>query len=304
MPHWQTCYRNSTRAISTWRLPGFSAEELEKLMTWTAPNPGLTDENAVPEPPKEPVTKAGDLWVLGPHRLLCGDCTVPGNVARLLADVRPNLMVTDPPYGVNYDPKWRNGHGGFSDAPTKQNGIVTNDDRHDWREAMALFQGNIAYVWHSGVYSPQVADSLTAVGLVIRSQIVWVKQQLVMGRGHYHWQHEPCFYAVRQGATGNWTGDRKQSTVWQIQNLNPTGNRKEGLTGHGTQKPVECMRRPILNHTSSGQFVYDPFLGSGTTIIAAESTGRICYGIEIDPVYVDVAVTRWQDFTGKKAELA
>ena len=125
-----------------------------------------------------------------------------------------------------------------------------------------------------------------------------------MSRGHYHWQHEPCWYAVRKGRRSNWRGDRTQSTIWQVQNLNPMGgNRNEKATGHGTQKPVELMRRPILNHTKRSDVVYDPFLGSGTTMMAAELTERVCYGIDIDPRYVDVAVLRWQEFTGGRATL-
>ncbi len=206
-------------------------------------------------------------------------------------------MVTDPPYGVNYDPKWRERYDNFKRHAT---GAVQNDDRADWSEAYSLFPGNIAYVWHGGLHSSVVAKNLEDCGFALRAQIVWRKQHFVFGRGDYHWQHEPCWYAVK--GTGSWQGDRKQTTIWDIENLNPMGgNKTEKATGHGTQKPVECMRRPILNHTNPGQCVYDPFLGSGTTIIAAESAGRVCFGMEIDPVYVDVAVKRWQEFTGKKA---
>ena len=136
----------------------------------------------------------------------------------------------------------------------------------------------------------------------IRAQIIWMKQHFALGRGDYHWQHEPGYYAVRDGKSSNWCGDRTQSTVWQIPNLNPFGgSRQEEATGHGTQKPVELMRRPILNNTKRGDIVYDPFLGSGTTLIAAASTNRICYGLDIDARYVDVLVRRWQRFTGKTA---
>jgi DNA modification methylase len=125
-----------------------------------------------------------------------------------------------------------------------------------------------------------------------------------MSRGAYHWQHEPCWYVVRKGKPAHWRGDRTQTTVWDVANLNPHGgNREEQQTGHGTQKPIEVMRRPILNHTERGDAVYDPFLGSGTTLIAAETTERICYGLEIDPQYCDVIVRRWQDFTGRQATL-
>jgi DNA modification methylase len=142
------------------------------------------------------------------------------------------------------------------------------------------------------------------VGLRIRAQIIWSKQHFALGRGDYHWQHEPCWYAVREGQSSNWCGDRTQSTLWQIANLNPFGgSRQEEATGHSAQKPVELMRRPILNHTLRNQIVYDPFLGSGTTLVAAQSTGRICYGLEIDTRYADVIVKRWQRLTGQVAVL-
>ncbi len=125
-----------------------------------------------------------------------------------------------------------------------------------------------------------------------------------MSRGAYHWKHEPCWYAVRKGKSAHWSGDRTQTTVWDVPNMNPMGgDRKEKSTGHGTQKPVELMRRPILNHTQPGQAVYDPFLGSGTTLIAAHATERICYGLELDPKYVDVIIKRWEEFAGAQATL-
>ncbi len=281
-------------------LTGFSAAELERMMTWTAPNAGLTDENAVPEPPKEPIAKPGDLWLLGKHRVLCGDSTIATDVERLLAGVVPNLMVTDPPYGVEYDPDWRNRAMRQDGTPSdgRAVGTVNNDARSDWRESWALFPGDVAYVWHAGRFASSVQASLEAADFEVRSQIIWAKQQFAISRGHYHWQHEPCWYAVRKGKPGNWAGDRKQTTLWEIDK--PV----KSETGHSTQKPVECMRRPMLNNSNPGQAVYDPFLGSGTTVIAAESTGRIAYGIEINPAYVDVIVKRWEDFTGKKAELA
>jgi DNA modification methylase len=149
-------------------------------------------------------------------------------------------------------------------------------------------------VWHGALRSTIVAESLLKSGFAIRAQIIWAKQRLVMSQGDYHWQHEPCWYGVRK--KGNWTGDRKQTTLWSIS----TGG-QDVETKHATQKPVECMRRPILNNSSPGQAVYEPFLGSGTTLIAAESCDRVCFAIELDPLFVDVAVRRWQRFTGKVA---
>lgn len=277
---------------------GFDAEELAALSA-TGAEGGLTDPDDVPESPANPVSMVGDLWALGRHRLLCGDATNPEDTQKVLAGVSPHLMVTDPPYGVEYDPAWRGsaktGNGKRVSLGVHAKGKVKNDDNADWREAWANFPGSVAYVWHAGLFAGIVAEGLASCGFVIRSQIVWVKNNFAIGRGDYHWKHEPCWYAVR--GTGSWNGDRTQTTVWEI----PKPQKSE--TGHGTQKPVECMKRPIENNSSPGQAVYEPFSGSGTTIIAAEMTGRICHAIEIDPVYVDVAVKRWQDFTGQKATL-
>jgi site-specific DNA-methyltransferase (adenine-specific) len=225
-------------------------------------------------------------------------------------------MVTDPPYGVDYDPAWRGAAGVGSKGAAV--GKVANDHRADWRAAWALFPGDVAYVWHGALHALPVAESLRAAGFVVRSQIVWVKNRAVLSRGHYHWQHEPAFFAerpgeadppveivldhelaayvIRLGRTGNWHGGRRQSTVWEIDHL-------KSETGHATQKPVECMRRPIENNSAPGEVVYEPFSGSGTTIVAAEMTARSCYALEILPAYVDVAVRRWQEFTGKAALL-
>jgi DNA modification methylase len=274
-------------------LLGMEDEELARLLADQDATDGLTDEDAIPEAPETPVSKPGDLWLLGKHRLLCGDSTDARAVANLLCGVKPLLMVSDPPYGVNYDPEWRK-RAGVNNSDRM--GKVSNDDRADWREAWALFPGDVAYVWHGALHAATVAQSLEACEFQIRSQIVWAKPSLVMGRGHYHWQHEPCWYAVR--GTGHWNGDRKQSTLWQIEN-----RKQDAETIHSTQKPVECMRRPILNNSNVGQAIYEPFSGSGTTIIACEKEARIALAIELDPTYVDVAVQRWENFTGKQAVL-
>ena len=271
---------------------GFDAREIDALLRHGETDPR---EEETPPVPASPVSRIGDLWCLGPHRLICGDATDAATVARVLNGVAPHLMVTDPPYGVAYDPAWRNDIGA---AKTRRTGKVMNDDRADWRDAWALFPGDVAYVWHGALHATTVAESLVAAGLAIRSQIIWAKERLVLSRGDYHWQHEPCWYAVRQKATGHWSGDRKQTTLWTI-----PGRDQDAATIHGTQKPVECMRRPILNNSAPGQAIYEPFSGSGTTLIAAETTGRICLAIELDPAYVDVAVLRWQAFTGRQARL-
>jgi DNA modification methylase len=274
---------------------GFDAGELKGFME-DGPAAGLTDEDAVLEPPADPVTKPGDLWLLGEHRLLCGDATVATDVERLLAGARPHLLVSDPPYGVEYDPTWRNEAGV---SATKRTGKVANDDRADWREAWALFPGDVAYVWHAAIHATTVAESLVACGFDIRAQIVWSKSRFALGRGDYHWQHEPCWYAVRKGTRSHWQGARDQSTLWSIA---PAGA-EDAATPHGTQKPVEAMRRPIVNNSERGDLIYEPFCGSGTTMIAAETVGRRCLAMELDPAYCDVIVRRWEGFTGKGAVL-
>ena len=279
-------------------LIGFDDAQLAALTA----NPGLTDPDEVPEPPAVPVAQRGDVWALGRHRLMCGDATSGEDVAKALGGVQPHLMVTDPPYGVEYDPKWRERYDQFKRHAV---GKVMNDDRADWHEAWAQFPGDVVYVWCAGTRSHEVAGGLESNRFGIRALIVWAKQHFVFGRGDYHEQKEVCWYAVRTGKAGHWNGDRKQTTLWQIANLNPMGgNADEKSTGHGTQKPIECMKRPIENNSSPGQAMYDPFVGSGTTIIAAEMTGRACHAIEINPAYVDVSIERWQNFTGEKARRA
>lgn len=322
-------------------ITGFDDTELAAI--FAAGNPGKVDPDDAPPLPEEPVSRLGDLWVLGGHRIICGDSCDADTVAAVLQDDAPNLMVTDPPYGVNYDPNWRveAGMGGAGTAT----GVVLNDDKADWSEAWALFPGSTAYVWHGGLHAGTVMNSLIASGFALRAQIIWVKTRFALSRGHYHWQHEPAWvvqrppatgffaramaalqemtnemlrawiekemaddalqyepdhqtaaYAVRDGDSAGWEGDRKQSTVWMIEHL-------KSDTGHGTQKPIDCMRRPILNNSLPGDTVYEPFSGSGTTIIACEMTGRRARAIELSPAYVDVAVRRWQDFTGWDARL-
>lgn len=278
-------------------LVGFSEQELEAMLATMSE--GLTDPDDVPAATENPITVLGDVWLLGKHRLVCGDCTDALVVEKALNGVTPHLMVTDPPYGVEYDADWRNHALRTDGSPIggKAIGKVMNDAQADWREAWGLFPGAVAYIWHAGNKSHVVAQSLLESSFDLRAQIIWAKSQFVIGRGHYHPHHEPCWYAVRKGETGHWSGDRKQSTLWQIDKP------RKSETGHSTQKPVECMKRPIENNSSPGQAVYEPFSGSGTTIIAAEMTGRCCHAIELNPKYVDVAIKRWQNFTGKAAVL-
>lgn len=261
------------------------------------------DDYEVPEPDDiETDIVEGDLLEIGPHRLLCGDSTHADAVDKLLQGAKPFLMVTDPPYGVKYDASWRL-KAGLGTAGGAM-GKVLNDDKADWRETWSLFPGSVAYVWHAGLHALTVMESLQSVNFRIRAQIIWVKNQFVISRGHYHGQHEPALYAqrpntddqwryveehdvldytVREGESAAWQGDRKQSTVWFIDKP------LKSETGHSTQKPVECMGRPIRNHAGD---VYDPFLGSGTTMVAAHQLGRRCYGMELNPKYCQVIIDR------------
>lgn len=273
---------------------------------------GFTDPNAVPLPVAHTISVSGQIWRCGGHRIGCGSSLDGSFVARLLGGEVPAVMVTDPPYGVEYDPQWR-ARAGL--AGVVAGTALAGDDRADWGDAWALFPGAVAYVWHGGLHAAEVEKSLTDHRFLVRGQIVWVKTKAALSRGAYHWQHEPAYfavrdgaddawrfgedhelagYAVREGKTATWRGGRKQTTVWHIDGAQLDN-------GHATQKPIMCMQRPILNHTDEGGSCYDPFLGSGTTVIAAAEVRRRCFGIEINPVYVDIAVRRWQDFMGESA---
>lgn len=279
-------------------LVGFDDVALQILLAGPATDSTEDPDVDAPEPPTNPVSRLGDIWLLGSHRIRCGSSTNAEHVAALLAGAKPLLMVTDPPYGVNYDPGWRKRVGINNSA---RMGVVMNDDVADWRDAWALFSGDVAYVWHGGLHAGVVQESLVVSDFDVRAQIIWGKESLVMGRGAYHWQHEPCWYAVRKGATAHWAGDRKQTTLWTI----PTrgGGTADDATIHSTQKPVLCMQRPIENNSRVGDVVYEPFSGSGTTIIAGQITGRTVLAMELNPAYVDVAVRRWEAFTGLRATL-
>lgn len=295
-------------------LTGFGVDEVNRLL--------ISDElreraEETPEPPAAPVALPGDVWRLGKHRLVCGSSTDPEAVAAVLAGAKPHLMVTDPPYGVEYDASWRNKviREDGSVVGARAVGAVLNDDRADWRDAWKLFPGTVAYVWHGGMHAQVVAQSLLAVGLKPRAQIVWVKPRFAISRGNYHWQHEPAWYAsvdgaddrwndeaasryepehelvlyaVKGGKPAGWRGGRKQSTVWHIEH-------RKSETGHSTQKPIECMQRPIENNSRPGDLVYEPFSGSGTTIMAGELCGRVVLACELNPAYVDVACLRFRN---------
>ncbi len=292
-------------------LSGFDPGEIDGLLA-------LDDEeraNATPPLPETPVSKPGDQWLCGKHRILCGDATSGEAVTRLLGDRKPQMMVTDPPYGIELDSEWRdraglNGHGAAEPSYMKKRTkshtetTISGDTRADWSEAFALVPSlEVAYVWHASKFTREVLDGLLRIGFVHHQQIIWDKGRTVLTRTLYWFQHEPCWFVRKKNAP--WYGKAgENSTIWNSPSPKfIMGGSDEDKHDHPTQKPVELMRRPILNHLRRKEVVYDPFLGSGTTIAAAELTNRICYGIELDPKYVDVVVRRWQTLSGKSATL-
>lgn len=273
---------------------------------------GLTEPDAeAPAAPVVPASRLGDVWLLGGHRIMCGDATNADHVATLLGGARPILTVTDQPYGVDYDADWRERSGeNGSDSLARGGGNravgeVENDQRVDWRAAWALCPGDIIYNWCASLWIPEVVASLEACRFGRRSLIIWNKNKHAISRGHYHWKHESCLYHVRDGAAGNWQGSRSETTVWDIASHGGgDAGKKDFATGHSTQKPIECMSRPMVNNSRPGDGVYDPFSGSGTTLIAAHGLDRQAFCMELKPAFVDVTIERWESFTGERARFA
>src|SRR5271169_3143624 len=292
-------------------LTGFNPHELDELLA-------LDDEeraNAAPPLPESPVSRPGDLWLLGPHRVLCADATSAEAVALLLGERKPRLMVTDPPYGIELDSEWRDRAGLNGCGPAEPSYMknrtagdtettISGDTRADWSEAFALVPSlEVAYVWHASAFTREVLNGLLRIGFLHHQQIIWDKTRIVLTRTHYWFEHEPCWYVRKKNAT--WFGKPgENSTIWRCPSPKfIMGGADEDKFDHPTQKPVELMRRPILNHLRRGELVYDSFLGSGTTLAAAQLTERVCYGSELDPKYADVVVLRWQSLSGKKVVL-
>lgn len=281
-------------------LTGFDAKELNFLIDTKASDVIEDDSDAIVDKVEECQQKwkvqLGDMFSLGQHRILCGDSTKAEDVSRVLMQDKPLLMVTDPPYGIEYDADWRthakNADGSLMSTGTgRAKGKVENDDNADWTAAWKLFSGDVVYIWHGDKQSSIIIAGLVASGFELRSQIIWAKNNLVISRGHYHPKHECCWYAVRKGTSAHWIGDHKQTTVWEIDKP------QKSETGHSTQKPIECMAKAIQNHES--EFVYEPFSGSGTTLIACEQLGRKALCIELNPSYVSICLERWSNLTNQ-----
>lgn len=277
-------------------LTGFDADALAELMAGDEPDTeGEADDDAVPEVSETPVSRPGDVWLLGGHRLLCGDSTLAESYERLLEGEQVDMVFTDPPYNVNY----------ANSAKDKMRGkdrAILNDNLGDGfcDFLLAALTPTVAHC-RGGIYVAMSSSELDVLQAAFRAAgghwstfIIWAKNTFTLGRADYQRQYEPILYGWPEGAQRHWCGDRDQGDVWNIKKP-----QKNDL--HPTMKPVELVERAIRNSSRPGNVVLDPFGGSGTTLIAAEKSGRLARLIELDPKYVDVIVRRWQDWTGKQA---
>lgn len=271
---------------------GFNQDELDKILQLEVE--GLTDEDEVPED-VEPIVEKGNIWQLGNHRLMCGDSTILNNYEKLLRENKADLLITDPPYNVNYEGKDKN-------KLTIKNDSKNDDDFLQFLTdafincAINLKLGCSFYIFHSDWYGLEFRQSIKNSDLELKQNLIWEKNSMVMGRQDYQWQHEPCLYGWKRGASHSWYSDRKQTTIIKY-------DRPSKSKLHPTMKPVGLIEYLIKNSSKQEDIILDPFLGSGTSLMACEKQGRICYGIELDPKYCDVIIKRWENFTGKKAEL-
>ena len=275
-------------------LTGFTLEEIGKL-TPEVVNEGLTDEDEAPPVPEEPKTKLGDIYQLGKHRLMCGDSTSIDHLERLCDGQSVDMWLTDPPYNVAYE-------GGTKEKLTIKNDSMGDDQfrqflRDAYTAADAVMKpGSVFYIWHADSEGYNFRGAGKDVNWKVRPCLIWKKSSLVLGRQDYQWQHEPCLYGWKEGASHLWASDRKQTTILEFDKPSRNGE-------HPTMKPVALFEYQLLNNTKGGDIVLDSFGGSGTTLIAAEKNGRVARLMELDPKYCDVIVKRWEDFTGKKATL-
>lgn len=273
-------------------LTGFTDEEIKALMPVDVTE-GLTDPDEAPPVPENPVTVPGDVWVMGQHRLLCGDSTSVDDLAKLCEGQMVDMWLTDPPYNVAYE-------GGTKEKLTIQNDSMGDDQfRQFLRDAYTaadtvMKAGAVFYIWHADSEGYNFRGAAKDAGWTVRQCLIWKKSSLVLGRQDYQWQHEPCLYGWKDGAGHLWASDRKQTTILEFDKPARNGE-------HPTMKPVALFEYQLLNNTKGGDIVLDSFGGSGTTLIAAEKNGRVARLMELDPKYCDVIVKRWQDFTGKIA---
>lgn len=292
---------------------GFSDEELERMMTWQPKTDGKTDEDAIPAPPKKPTTQIGDLWLLGPHRLLCGDSTKPEAVTRLMNGKRAVLFATDPPYLVDYNGMNHPSKVGVKEPASKNKDW--SDSYHEWDASrgdgrqffvdfcrvaidIAITPHAAWYCWHASRRQAMLESAWEEVGAFVHQQIIWFKSRPVLTYSLYMWAHEPCFFGwIRSQKPQKHRMEEHPTTVWNIPSAEVESK------DHPTSKPVRIFKIPMELHTQAGDLCYEPFAGSGSQIIAAEATGRLCYGLELSPEYVDVCVKRWEEFTGKTAVL-
>lgn len=280
-------------------LTGFDIDEMENLMTqFQVEEEGEVDEDdfdieeAIPD---EPISKRGDIWKLGRHRLMCGDSTDINDVEKLMGGIKADLFLTDPPYNVNYEGKAKD------KLKIKNDSMDEESFRQFLRDAFfaadtVMREGAVFYIWHADSEGYNFRGACIDVGWQVRQCLIWNKSSMVIGRQDYQWKHEPCLYGWKSGASHFWAGDRKQVTVLDF-------NKPQRNGEHPTMKPVSLFDYQIKNNTRKGDIVLDLFGGSGTTIIACEQNGRIGYSMELDEKYCDVIIKRWEEFTGKKAVL-
>lgn len=295
---------NSTSDNVTWDLSNLKADfDLSELPEWGLEglveveqlDPEITEDEVPSNEQVETRVKRGDIWKLGEHRLMCGDSTVITDVEKLMGGEKADLLLTDPPYNVAYEGK------------TEEKLTIKNDKQDDSQFLQflndcfscafsVLKEGASFYVWHADSEGLNFRLAIKNAGLTLKQNLIWVKNSMVLGRQDYQWRHEPCLYGWKEGAAHNWYSDRKQTTILEFDR--PTKSKE-----HPTMKPIALFAYQLGNSTKRGGLVLDLFGGSGTSIIASEQTGRKCYTMELDEHYCDVILTRWENLTGKKAEL-
>ena len=292
-------------------LTAFDKDELADLLAAEGCGGGLTNEDAAPEPPEAPVSRPGDVWLLGRHRLLCGDSTASTDVVLLMDGKRAVLMATDPPYLVDYDggnhlTTKGGGPAKATPRPSEWDHYIDPTTGADFYEAFlrtalehALIESAAIYQWFAIMRSELVWAAWRALDLLPHQVLIWKKTRSLLTHAHYMWDYEPFVYGWPQGHMPKRRPPADARTVWEIDSKVEDG----AGSIHPTMKPVETIRRCITYHTKPGDLIYEPFAGSGTAIIAAENTGRLCYAIEQSPAFVDAAVARWEAYAGEDATL-